>query len=289
MIKDTLLVNSQIKKLVRVALTEDAVRADITSHLLIPPQKQGTGMFVARASGRAAGLFLLREVFAALSPRVRVTLLAWDGDSVFPGKTVAKVSGPLRALLAGERTALNFLCHLSGIATLTARFVNTARSRKVKILDTRKTLPGLRVLEKYAVLCGGGHNHRMDLSAALMIKDNHLEAAAYDWDFLGKKISLFRKRFPAKPVIIEVDRLQILPRILRLRPDVILLDNMRPAVLKKALAAIRSFDKKIQSEISGGVTLANIRSFAALGADRISIGALTHSARSLDFSLDIIP
>jgi nicotinate-nucleotide pyrophosphorylase (carboxylating) len=210
-----------------------------------------------------------------------VRRLARDGDRVRPGRAVLEVSGG-RGLLTAERTALNFLQRMSGVATLTRRFADRVRGTRARILDTRKTLPGWRALDKYAVACGGGVNHRMGLYDAAMVKDNHylghgLEAGA----------RALRRARPGVPLIVECDTPAQATRALALRPDVILLDNMKPAVLRAEIRRLRRLAPRVRLEISGGVSLDTVRALARLGPDRISIGRLTHSAPALDLGLDL--
>jgi len=214
-----------------------------------------------------------------------VDYLKEDGGRIDVDTAVARVTGPLHSILKGERVALNFLGHLSGIASKTRQFVDRVESLPVKIMDTRKTLPTLRVLEKYAVRCGGGVNHRMNLTEAIMIKDNHLEAVDYDW----KRIANRLKKVRGKEIIIEIDRLSMIEKGIELNPNVILLDNMTVEQVRNAVAQVRASKKKIQIEISGRVTLATVLDYARTGADRISIGAITHSAPRFDFSLEMSP
>lgn len=275
-------------------LKEDLGRAgDITTRFLIPKDKSLKAFIVAKEAGIVCGLKPARGIFNAVSPRIQVKLLAWDGQKVKKGRKIMEISGS-REILTAERTALNLLQHLSGVATLTRRFVEKARGTKAGIYDTRKTIPGLRTLQKYAVRCGGGVNHRMGLSEGILIKDNHLKAIAQDnlrMPDLKKKIAALRKKHPRLPVEMEAQNLSQVRLTLDCGADIILLDNMTIKTLKKAVALIRSRPSAITShpliEVSGGVNLKNVRSIARLGADRISIGKLTHSAPALDMSLEL--
>jgi nicotinate-nucleotide pyrophosphorylase (carboxylating) len=269
--------------LVKAALAEDLGRlGDVTTTLFVPTGARLKGRVVSRQTGVICGTKLARDVFRAVDPGCRVTINVPDGRPVRPGQQVMEVYGG-RGLLTAERTALNFLQHLCGVATLTARFVAKARGTRARIYDTRKTLPGWRALEKYAVRCGGGVNHRMGLHDAVMLKDNHW-AAGGD---VAAGVRALRRRHPGMPLIIEADTLSQAKRALELEADVILLDNMGRSSLKRAIALIRRTRPKTQIEISGGVSLETARGLARLGPDRISIGRLTHSAPALDLGLDL--
>jgi nicotinate-nucleotide pyrophosphorylase (carboxylating) len=265
--------------------------ADITSQTLIPPDREGRAVFVARAAGVVAGLPALQLVFDTVhTPLVKVKPLVKDGDRVEPGQELASVSGLLEFILSGERIALNFLQHLSGVATLTRRFADAVAGLNCKILDTRKTLPGWRVLEKYAVRCGGGHNHRMGLYDAILIKDNHLAILGVARDAFkeASRALLLRSDVRPVPVEIEVDSLEQLDWAMDCRPGTILLDNMSPEQLRRAVQRRSELMKtpRVLLEASGGVTLETVRAIAETGVDRISVGALTHSAPALDVALD---
>jgi nicotinate-nucleotide pyrophosphorylase (carboxylating) len=267
--------------LLRAALREDLGRGgDITTRFLIPAGVRLRGRVVSREAGVICGLDVAAAAFKACEPRAKIRPLVRDGAVVRSGQAVLAVAGG-PGLLTAERTALNFLQRMSGVATLTSRFVARVRGTRARILDTRKTLPGWRVLDKYAVACGGGRNHRMGLYDAAMVKDNH-----YAGD-LEKGVAHLRRRMPFIPLIIECDTPAQATRALALRPDVLLLDNMRGPRLKKEIARIRSLDARVQIEVSGGVGLGEVRALAKLGPDRISIGQLTHSAPALDLGLDL--
>jgi nicotinate-nucleotide pyrophosphorylase (carboxylating) len=276
--------------LIDLAIAEDLGQVgDLTGTATIPSHAQGAARFVARTEGVIAGL----PVVAMLAERFELgagwRTLARDGDRVAPGTEVARVAGSMRALLAMERTALNFLQRLSGIATLTARFVAEVAGTNAVILDTRKTTPGWRAVEKYAVRCGGGQNHRIGLFDAILIKDNHLAWLARNADPISAALKAARAFAPAGTVVeIEVDSLDQLDRALDGKPDIILVDNLGPDALAEA---IRRRDVRAPSviiEASGGVTLATVASLARSGVDRISVGALTHSAPALDLGLDYL-
>jgi nicotinate-nucleotide pyrophosphorylase (carboxylating) len=278
-------------RLIDLALDEDLGRrnptwvGDVTSRVLIPPGYTGEAAFVARRPGVLAGLPVIPLVLACVDEGLSVEPLLEDGTSLEPGSRIAVVRGPLYSLLTAERTALNFLQHLSGVATLTRRFVEAVAGLPVKILDTRKTTPGWRLLEKYAVRCGGGHNHRMGLYDGVLIKDNHLagmKMVSISWAIGSGRNALL-------PVEIEVDTLEQLDQALASKPDLVLLDNMSPAELCEAVRRRNAVAPRVLLEASGGVNLDTVRAIAEAGVDRISVGALTHSAPALDIGLDYLP
>ena len=278
------------RRLVEMALEEDLGDiGDITSRALIPPKLEGKAVFVSRASGVVAGLPAAQMVFqTAHTPLVKFETLVEDGARVTPGDRLAVVSGLMEFILTGERTALNFLTHLSGIASLTRQYVDAVAGLPCKILDTRKTLPGWRLLEKYAVRCGGGHNHRMGLYDGILVKDNHLAAwKAQPFGMQRIQSLLLQKSQHPVWVEIEVDELDQFPWAFGCMPDMVLLDNMSPEQLRQAVAERNAADSKTLLEASGGITLENVRAIAETGVDRISIGALTHSAAALDIALDL--
>jgi nicotinate-nucleotide pyrophosphorylase (carboxylating) len=264
-------------RIIRYAIQEDRCRKDITTQRLIAPDLRVKARLVYHQRAVVCGLGVVRAVYAELDRRVKFMTLVKEGQEVGPGQTVAILRGPARAILSGERVALNFLQRLSGIATLTRRFVNKIKGYKAKIYDTRKTTPGLRVLEKYAVKVGGGQNHRMDLASAMLVKDNHL------------RIVKDLQRLPRGGafVEIEVQDPNQLERWTRLGVDIIMLDNMSVAEVAQAIQQIRKVTKGIEVEVSGNINLRNVARYAALGVDRISVGALTHSAPSIDISIEL--
>jgi nicotinate-nucleotide pyrophosphorylase (carboxylating) len=277
------------RRLIDMALEEDlGSTGDLTSRTIIPKDLAGRAVFVARAAGVVAGLPAVEMVLQTVhTPLLKFEAIIADGARVTPGDRLATVSGLMEFILTAERTALNFLQHLSGIATLTRQYVDAIAGLPCQILDTRKTLPGWRLLEKYAVRCGGAHNHRMGLYDGMFVKDNHLAA-------LGGSIGAFRhlyrirgqKECSAVPWEIEIDTPGQLGLALGLRPDVILLDNMPIPWLHKSVKLRNSWKPRIQLEASGGVTLDTVRAIAETGVDRISVGALTYSAPALDIALD---
>ncbi|HUQ68322.1 MAG TPA: carboxylating nicotinate-nucleotide diphosphorylase [Planctomycetaceae bacterium] len=302
--------------LVYLGLSEDlGAGGDLTCAALIDHRKRATVNVVARKDGVLAGAPIGRMVFAQLDPSITWTARKMDGDTLHPGDVIAAVSGPLDQLLIGERTMLNFLTHLSGIATLTRRFVDAVAGTNAQILDTRKTLPGYRVLEKYAVRCGGGTNHRLGLYDGVLIKDNHLAAWTKSTSIAAAVRTARAKSPPGVSIEVEVDTLDQLRDALAGAPDIVLLDNMDAATLREAVAirdahlfsppspdggamgettsiealAPPSGDRglnRVLLEASGGVTLDTVRAIALTGVERISIGALTHSAPALDLAFD---
>ena len=280
------------RHLVELALEEDlGAVGDLTSQAVIPEWQQGRAVFVARAPGVLAGLPILPLVSSKVDPRLELESLKNDGDSLVKGDRIAEWRGPMRGILAAERTALNFLQHLSGIATLTRRYVDAVAGLKCKILDTRKTSPGWRLLEKYAVRQGGGHNHRIGLYDGVLIKDNHLAALKEEASPITAAVEAARRCASSLPIEIEVENFKQFDEALALAPDIILLDNMTPGELAEAVArrdAQCDETNWIFLEASGGITLANVRAVAETGVDRISIGALTHSAPALDIALDYV-
>lgn len=271
-----------VADLVRAALMEDLGRAgDITSMATIPEGATAKAVIAARKPGTLAGLPLTACAFAEIGPGLKFTTLKRDGDRLKPGDTVARVEGPARAILAAERVALNFLCHLSGIASETAKLVALVAHTKAQICCTRKTTPGLRALEKYAVRCGGGSNHRFGLDDAILIKDNHIAVAG------GVARAIERARAFAGHLVkveVEVDDLDQLREALGVAPDAVLLDNMKPAMLRKAVALVAG---RAATEASGGITEDSVAAIAETGVDYISSGWITHSAPALDLGLDI--
>jgi nicotinate-nucleotide pyrophosphorylase (carboxylating) len=278
------------RRLVAWALDEDLGGLnDVTSEAIIPEDQTGRAALVSRAPGVLAGLPAVPLVVAAVAPDLTFEALTEDGQPLSPGQRIATLSGPLRSLLTMERTALNFLQHLSGIATLTRRFVDAVAGLNCRILDTRKTLPGWRLLAKYAVRCGGGHNHRTGLYDGVLIKDNHLAALAGKPQALTEAIRAARRHASTVPLEVEVDTLEQLDEALAARPDMVLLDNMTLNQLREAVRRRNASASGVLLEASGGVTLETVRAIAETGVDRISVGALTHSAPALDIALDYQP
>lgn len=278
--------------LIELACVEDlADVGDLTSRATIPESATGQADFVARRAGTISGL----PVVSMLADRFGVELLiktgdVADGGAVVPGEAIRRAKGSMRALLAFERTALNFLQRLSGVASLTARYVSAVRGTRAQILDTRKTTPGWRALEKYAVRCGGGVNHRIGLYDSILIKDNHLAALSSEPDAVRAAIRA-AKALASPPTIVEVEvtTLEQFESALECEPDIVLLDNMPLAMMSEAVERRDARGATVLLEASGGVTLDTVASIAATGVERISVGALTHSASALDIALEIDP
>jgi nicotinate-nucleotide pyrophosphorylase (carboxylating) len=279
------------RRLIDLALEEDlGSEGDVTSLAVVPADLPGRAALAARAPGVIAGLPAAQQTFAVVDPQLSFETIIPDGSSVAPGAVLAVVSGRMRSILTGERTSLNFLQRLSGVATQTARYVQAAAGLPCQVLDTRKTTPGWRLLEKYAVRCGGGHNHRMGLGDGVLIKDNHLAALDGGPTAVARAVQLARAKYGSRfPLEIEVDDLAQLDAALAARPDIVLLDNMSPGQLREAMHRRNATAPGVLLEASGGVTLATLRSIAETGVDRVSVGALTHSAVALDIALDYQP
>ena len=279
----TALPTTMIESVVRNALAEDVGAGDITTEVSVPVELPGTAVIIAKEPCVVAGLALVEAVFRELNGKTQS--LVRDGDVVKDGQRVCEITGPARAILTGERTALNFLQQLSGTATLTRQFVEAIAGTKVKILDTRKTTPTLRLLEKYAVAAGGGTNHRMGLFDAAMFKDNHrVILARLGPTALAQAVAEVRRRQANIPVVIEADTLADVEMALAAGANHILLDNMSLDELREAVELVAG---RAKLEASGGVRLATVRAIAETGVDYISVGALTHSARAVDFSLEM--
>jgi nicotinate-nucleotide pyrophosphorylase (carboxylating) len=279
---------SACHNLLRSFLAEDIGTGDITTETTVSALQRARGELIVKAPLVLAGIELLAEVFHLLDLTTRVEIFSHDGEELSQGKVPAQVNASARALLTGERVALNLLQRLSGVATLTRRFVRAIEGTGADILDTRKTTPGLRALEKYAVRVGGGKNHRKDLGEAILIKENHIRLAG------GVSAALTAAQTAKGRVAwieIEVTNLDELSAALHHNPDVILLDNMNPSLVRQAVDRVRkhSAQHKIRTEASGGITLGNVREFAEAGVDWISVGALTHSAPAVDLSFEIEP
>jgi len=280
----TTLTQEYIRQIVRAALTEDVGAGDVTTESAIPADLRACAVILAKEPCVVAGLPLVEAVFAELGG-VETSPVVSEGAIVAAGQVVCRLDGAARTILTGERTALNFLQRLSGIATLTREFVEAVAGTKTQILDTRKTTPTLRWLEKYAVAVGGGTNHRMGLYDAVMIKDNHRTILSrLGPSAMGNAVATARARDPRIPVIIEADSLADVETALAAGADQILLDNMTPDELREAVRLVAG---RARTEASGGVRLANVAEIAASGVDYISVGALTHSARAVDFSLEV--
>jgi nicotinate-nucleotide pyrophosphorylase (carboxylating) len=273
--------HDQLNSLVQSALHEDGALNDLTTIATVVSERRARGKLVARDGGVVCGVPLALEAFRIMDPKVAIRVDVEDGTRVERGTPVLFVSGHARGLLSAERVALNFMQHLSGIATLTARYVDAVKGTKARILDTRKTLPGWRPLEKYAICAGGGKNHRLDLSTGILIKDNHLAALDGNID-----LAVRRSRDIAPPgmqVEVECETTQQVVDALAAGADIIMLDNMSPELMAEC---VRLINGRAVTEASGGINLGNVRAVAETGVDWISIGALTHSAPAMNLALD---
>jgi len=290
---------SQIEEIIDGALAEDLGKGDVTTDALIPGDRRGTGFIVAKKAGILAGTGAAKQVFHRVDPELKVEVLLEDGARVKPGGKVAKVSGSIASILKAERVALNFLQRLSGIASETNRYVEAVKGLPVRIMDTRKTTPGLRSLEKYAVKIGGGENHRMNLGEGILIKDNHLAALRSQGLNIKEIIAKARQNAPPSlrgakrrsnlqarqtQVEVEVGTVSEALEAVEAGADIVMLDNMSLEDMRKAVTSIHG---RALIEASGGITLDNVRAVAETGVDFISIGALTHSARALDINLEL--
>ena len=275
---------AEISRAVRVALAEDLGSGDVTTLATVPANVQAIALMNAREPMIVSGIQFAEIAFRQLSPKIKIQKLARDGQKVAAGKTLLKISGPARAILSAERVALNFVQRLSGVATATAHFADAVRGTSAKILDTRKTTPGWRRFEKYAVACGGGRNHRIGLFDMVLIKDNHLVALrTAKPNAIAAAVACARKKYSKLKVEVEADTLAQVAQAVNAGADIILLDNMTTTQLRSAVKLIGG---RAQTEASGGVTLKAVRAIAATGVDFISVGAITHSARAVDIGLD---
>ena len=279
-----LLDTAEIRRAVQAALAEDIGSGDVTALATVPESAQFTVVMQAREVLVTAGLPLAEAAFRELSPTIRIESLVHDGHRAKPGENLLRISGSARAILSAERVALNFVQRLSGIATLTAQFVDSIHGTPAKILDTRKTTPGLRLLEKYAVTSGGGTNYRVGLFDMVLIKDNHL-AALRDAkpNAVAAAVRAARAQYPQLKVEVEADTLDQVDQAVAAGADIVLLDNMTVVQLRLAVQKCKG---RSQTEASGGVNLSTVRGIAETGVDFISVGALTHSARAVDIGLD---
>jgi nicotinate-nucleotide pyrophosphorylase (carboxylating) len=276
---------STIDDIIRRALDEDAPWGDVTSEVFVPADARATAALVARERGVFSGAAVFARVFELVDPGTRVELLVGDGDPFDLGEVLARVDGSARAVLRAERIALNLTQRMSGIATLTARFVEAAAGTRARIVDTRKTTPGLRVLERQAVRDGGGHNHRFSLSDAVLAKDNHLAVLAAAGVPIGDAIRAARAQLGHTTHLeVEVDRLDQIEPVVEAGVDTIMLDNFTPDELRQGVTIVAG---RALVEASGGVSLDTVAEIAATGVDVISVGALTHSPRALDLGLDV--
>lgn len=276
--------HDEIQRLVSAALEEDVGAQDATTRATVPADAVIKANLVAREALVTAGLLVAETVFKRVDARIQVEYRVQDGTPVIGGGVLLQVSGPARGILTAERTALNFAQRLSGVATLTARYVQAVAGTRAKILDTRKTTPGWRYLEKYAVVCGGGKNHRMGLFDMVLIKDNHLAALRNELpNAIAAAVRRARQHYPDLKVEVEADTLDQVREAVEAKADIILLDNMKTDGLRQAVALVAG---RALTEASGGVNLESVRAIAETGVDFISVGALTHSAKSVDIALD---
>jgi nicotinate-nucleotide pyrophosphorylase (carboxylating) len=270
---------------VSAALAEDLEHGDITTDAIVPPEALGSAVIVAKESAVVAGTFVAQEVFRQMDPDIRFKEIMEEGSEVSMGDVVMDLYGKLAAILQAERAALNFLQRLCGIATLTRRFVQELSVLPCKLVDTRKTTPGMRILQKYAIRIGGGHNHRYSLSDGILIKDNHITACGS----IKESITRARARAPHTLLLeIEVSGIEELEEAIEAGADAVLLDNMNPATLRDAVSLARRLKPWVILEASGGIHLENVREIAETGVDVISVGQLTHSARASDLSLRVL-
>jgi nicotinate-nucleotide pyrophosphorylase (carboxylating) len=277
-----------IRQLVQMALEEDGANQDLTTNATVDSDQLGRGVMTAKQSGIVCGLNFAQEVYYVVEPRVQWMAACTDGTAVAEGATLAHVAGPLHAILRGERVALNFLQRLSGVATMTAEAVDAVKRTRARILDTRKTTPGLRVAERYAVRVGGGQNHRFNLSSGILVKDNHIAAVRARGGSLGDAVkAALAAAGPGTAVEIEVMNLAELDEAIGAGARAVLLDNFSVADLTQAAAVAKA--KGVTTEASGGITTETIRAVAETDVDFISLGALTHSAPALDISLNVVP
>jgi nicotinate-nucleotide pyrophosphorylase (carboxylating) len=275
---------AEIRRAVRAALAEDLGSGDVTTLATVPANAKSVARMNTREPLTVAGLLFAECAFRELAPDIRIKKFARDGQRVKAGAPLLKISGPSRALLSAERVALNFVQRLSGVATATAQFADLVKGTRAKILDTRKTTPGWRRFEKYAVACGGGKNHRIGLFDMVLIKDNHLVALRNEKpNAIAAAVARARKKFPKLKVEVEADTLEQVAQVAHAGADIILLDNMTTAQLRQAVKIIRG---RAKTEASGGVNLKTVHAIAVTGVDFISVGGITHSARAVDIGLD---
>jgi nicotinate-nucleotide pyrophosphorylase (carboxylating) len=283
----TLQLPEELDAVIDLALAEDTGHGDITTEALLPPNLYGKASILAKEKGVLAGGEVARRIFLRIDPSLKVAVLIKDGKTVEPGNIIASISGNVSSILKAERTVLNFLQRLSGIASLTARYVAETRELKAQITDTRKTTPGLRLLEKYAVRTGGGHNHRLHLGDAVLIKDNHIAALRALGMSLKDMVAKAKENTPAGTTIeVEVTGIHEVQDAVKAGADTIMLDNMSVHEMRQAVNLVSG---QVRIEASGDITLDNVRQVAMTGVNIISIGALTHSPKALDISIEIEP
>ncbi|OGW57153.1 MAG: nicotinate-nucleotide diphosphorylase (carboxylating), partial [Nitrospirae bacterium RBG_16_43_8] len=273
-----------VREIIRIALEEDIGNGDITTAFLIPEDSESRALIIAKGNFVVAGIPFIKEVFSFSDREVRFNVFINDGSKVMKGDVIAEVTGRTKDLLSGERVSLNILQRLSGIATLTNMFVEKVKGLKTKIVDTRKTTPGLRFMEKYAVRVGGGNNHRFGLFDGILIKDNHIEAVGS----ITEALRLASEGHHLAKAEVEVENLNDLKEAVEGDSDIVMLDNMSVKDMKEAVNIVRTSKKDVILEASGNVSLENVREIAETGVDLISIGALTHSATAVDISMKIV-
>lgn len=281
---NNILIEEHVKPVILAALQEDKANEDVTTLAIFSNNDKAFGTFLAKENGVVAGLGVVDLVFKTIDPSIIFQQLVEDGSVIKKGDRLATVSGPTGALLTGERTALNFLLRMSGIATVTKRFVDCVAGTGAKILDTRKTVPGLRYIDKLSVKLGGGQNHRANLSDLFLIKDNHIEAAGSLTEAVMRCVRFRDQNYPGHQIEVETDTLEQVKEAITLPVDIIMLDNMTTTQMKEAVQIIQG---KCKTEASGGVNLETVRAIAETGVDYISVGALTHSSPAMDISLDL--
>ncbi|MGI2335837.1 MAG: carboxylating nicotinate-nucleotide diphosphorylase [Dehalogenimonas sp.] len=277
--------HNQIERIIDIALEEDVARGDRTTELIIPANMGGSAAIIAREDGIVAGGEIARITFLKVDQSLQVKIEIQDGNPVKAGDVVMVITGRVTSILKGERVILNFLSHLSGVATLTTQYIEKVKDLGVKIGDTRKTFPGLRLLQKYAVYAAGGQNNRPDLASGILIKDNHIVAMAAKGISISDGIAKAKAEANGMKVEIEVQSLEQLRQAIDGKPDIIMLDNMSLEDIKQAVKLV---PPSISLEASGGITLDNVREVAEAGVDVISVGAITHSAKAINFSLDFV-
>lgn len=285
-----MLIDKKIEQLITLVLHEDIGSGDVTSKAAVDSGLRGTALIWAKEKGVLAGIKVAEKVFKKVDSNLRFTAFLKDGDRIKPKQKIASIIGSVRSILKAERTALNFLQQLSGVATYTASFADKVKGTPARILDTRKTVPALRALQKQAVNSGGGENHRMGLYDMILIKENHIKTAGSISEAIKGAKLYSSKKSKGKRLKIEVETktLREAEQAARLGVDMIMLDNMSLNQIKKAVKIIRSHDKKVKIEVSGNVELNEVRRIATTGVDFISVGVLTHSAKALDFSLKVV-
>ena len=277
---------SELDVLIQVSLDEDLGNSgDVTSNATVDPQKVGAAEIIAKQDGIFAGSFVVRRVYNKVDPSIQLDMKSNEGDNIFNKQNVISIFGSLKSILIGERTALNFLSRISGVATLTKQFADCMKNSSTKILDTRKTIPGWRYLDKYSVVIGGGYNHRIGLFDMILIKENHIAASKGITNSVNKCRTYLKEKQLNLRIEVETRNLQEVKEAINCNVDRIMLDNMTIETIKDAVALV---NRKVELEISGGITYNNLKNYLSTGVDYISVGQLTHSASAFDYSLLII-